>query len=606
LVGRNDPCTCGSGKKYKKCCGKSNVVELSSVIDGELDVILNGFIENGLGPREYGELDVRIVKWHSELRDLFEPELIDVLAADSYYYLDRNELWTSYLKKQISKQRRSQVIDVLTAWQQPFLLFGPITQELENELIVKDDLRDISYSIPGKITDSHIGDWMLGFVLPDTRHGEFGLAGTDGIIFIPHDSTGLINRILDIIKSPNMDVLDIYRLFGQMEHVFDFSPFQQQVVDLTKAYLEEHKYEEQIVLPMLSAFLVKNEVKAKKPSAVAAGMIQVAHDFQLIGSSYSTLKEIGAYFNVSSATVSKYREQVGDFMMTTIAQANREDSEQQAFPILSTDMGTDPRGTERFMWEMVMRSKQQSFDTIETLNAHMKEKMNEEYEPVNKEEQAQLLCYKAYEAETEELRVQLTNEAAAIHPDLADVQLLLAEQSTQKVEQENHYLKAILAALKVADLSIEQAWQNVLNRPYLRALFSYGAWLMTEKRYKESVEHLQHILEVNPQDHQGVRWLMAAAYAHLELHEEADSVLNEMDSEDHQAIFYYMNMAIDRNEGDLAITSVDLAHGENLNKHVNAMLAEGKDPGLFPRTLLLQSGSKDEAKLIYWLISGLI
>ncbi|MHC4292236.1 MAG: SEC-C metal-binding domain-containing protein [Planctomycetota bacterium] len=22
-VGRNDPCPCGSGKKYKKCCGKN-------------------------------------------------------------------------------------------------------------------------------------------------------------------------------------------------------------------------------------------------------------------------------------------------------------------------------------------------------------------------------------------------------------------------------------------------------------------------------------------------------------------------------------------------------------------------------------------------------
>jgi preprotein translocase subunit SecA len=21
-IGRNDPCSCGSGKKYKKCCGK--------------------------------------------------------------------------------------------------------------------------------------------------------------------------------------------------------------------------------------------------------------------------------------------------------------------------------------------------------------------------------------------------------------------------------------------------------------------------------------------------------------------------------------------------------------------------------------------------------
>ncbi|OVE81226.1 preprotein translocase subunit SecA [bacterium K02(2017)] len=23
-IGRNDPCDCGSGKKYKKCCGKSS------------------------------------------------------------------------------------------------------------------------------------------------------------------------------------------------------------------------------------------------------------------------------------------------------------------------------------------------------------------------------------------------------------------------------------------------------------------------------------------------------------------------------------------------------------------------------------------------------
>ena len=25
-VGRNDPCPCGSGKKYKKCCGRNNNV----------------------------------------------------------------------------------------------------------------------------------------------------------------------------------------------------------------------------------------------------------------------------------------------------------------------------------------------------------------------------------------------------------------------------------------------------------------------------------------------------------------------------------------------------------------------------------------------------
>ncbi len=217
-----------------------------------------------------------------------------------------------------------------------------------------------------------------------------------------------------------------------------------------------------------------------------------------------------------------------------------------------------------------------------------------------------MLCYKAYEADTEELRVQLTNEAVAIHLDNADVQLLLAEQSTNKVEQENHYLKAIIASLKVAELSIEQAWQNVLNRPYLRALFSYGAWLMTEKRHKEAVEHFHHTIEVNPDDHQGVRWLLAAAYVDLGLSVEAERVLNQMDSDNHQAIFYYLEMAIDRSELDLAINSADWGNGENLNKHVNVMLAEGKHPGTFPRTLNLQPVNRDEAKLIYWLISVLI
>ena len=99
MVGRNDPCTCGSGKKYKKCCGKANVVDISTVIDEELDRILNGFVNEGLGPREYGEIESRLRKWNSELRDVFEPELIDALATETYFYMDRVDVWQSYLKK---------------------------------------------------------------------------------------------------------------------------------------------------------------------------------------------------------------------------------------------------------------------------------------------------------------------------------------------------------------------------------------------------------------------------------------------------------------------------------------------------------------------------
>ncbi|MFC7062443.1 SEC-C metal-binding domain-containing protein [Halobacillus seohaensis] len=37
-VGRNDPCPCGSGKKYKKCCGNSKVIEFpTQIVNNELD-----------------------------------------------------------------------------------------------------------------------------------------------------------------------------------------------------------------------------------------------------------------------------------------------------------------------------------------------------------------------------------------------------------------------------------------------------------------------------------------------------------------------------------------------------------------------------------------
>lgn len=35
-IGRNDLCPCGSGKKYKNCCGKSNVITMESLIEKEL------------------------------------------------------------------------------------------------------------------------------------------------------------------------------------------------------------------------------------------------------------------------------------------------------------------------------------------------------------------------------------------------------------------------------------------------------------------------------------------------------------------------------------------------------------------------------------------
>ncbi len=606
VVGRNDPCTCGSGKKYKKCCGKTNVVGITAVIDEELGRILFGFFDEGFAPREYNELDVRSRKWNSEIRDILEPELIEEVSMGTYIYLERVDLWRNYLKKQMTKQRRQQVLDVLTAWQYPFLLLGEVMEIKDDQFIIRNEINDKVYVIPRGQTKSQTGDRLFGIVMPDPRFGENGIFGTSTVLFIPGKQEKLIQQLREELMTSNMDYLSIYRLLGSLNHAFIFTPFQQEVIDLTEGYLKRYGFEEHIVIPLLSGFLLKNEVNAKKPSAVAAGVIQLSYDANLIGPPSSTQKEVASYFNVSSATLAKYRDQAGDFMLETIQSSNEEVPTRVEGPTLLTDMGTDPRGTEKFMWEMLMRTKQQPFEDIESLNAFMRGQMNEDYKPVNDSVQAQLLCYQAFQADTEELRIQFTNEAASIHPDLADVHLLLAEQSTSPLESEYHLLKALQSARTDLDSKHDQAWNYVLNRPYLRALFSYGAWLLTEKRYEEAVDQFNEIIRLNPNDHQGARWLLMAAYMRLGLNEEAYQVLDELNPDEDHAVAHYLETLIEKEDLSQDVYKSRLERGRRLNEHVEPMLAAGENPGTFPRSLIIEPGGKDEARLIYWLVYGMM
>ena len=43
LVKRNDPCPCGSGKKYKKCCEHKTAVKVEDMFFEELDRTLQLF-----------------------------------------------------------------------------------------------------------------------------------------------------------------------------------------------------------------------------------------------------------------------------------------------------------------------------------------------------------------------------------------------------------------------------------------------------------------------------------------------------------------------------------------------------------------------------------
>ena len=82
-IGRNQPCPCGSGKKYKKCClGKSDKPVIKK--RDELDVLM----EKGWSLIQKNETakgcDIWLEFWN-KLKTRFRPEFVDVKEADSIF-----------------------------------------------------------------------------------------------------------------------------------------------------------------------------------------------------------------------------------------------------------------------------------------------------------------------------------------------------------------------------------------------------------------------------------------------------------------------------------------------------------------------------------------
>ena len=65
-IGRNDPCPCGSGKKYKKCCLSKSKIEFlaEAVFDSQKTIKRDGQIKQCLHPNK-DECTDKIVKAHA-------------------------------------------------------------------------------------------------------------------------------------------------------------------------------------------------------------------------------------------------------------------------------------------------------------------------------------------------------------------------------------------------------------------------------------------------------------------------------------------------------------------------------------------------------------
>jgi tetratricopeptide (TPR) repeat protein len=217
-------------------------------------------------------------------------------------------------------------------------------------------------------------------------------------------------------------------------------------------------------------------------------------------------------------------------------------------------------------------------------------------------DRAQDLVYDAWQAKTARQRTALARKALAITPLCADAYVLLAEHSAPGSEQNLEFYRLGLQAGERAlgeaafKEDIGHFWGLIETRPYMRARFGLARELWTRGAHDEAVAHYRELLRLNPNDNQGVRYILAACYSELGFDADLATLLTDYEEDDSAAWLYTKTLVTFRRENDTALSRRQLLEAVESNSHVPAFLL-GKRRLPNARPFYMTMGGEDEAVL---------
>jgi tetratricopeptide (TPR) repeat protein len=212
----------------------------------------------------------------------------------------------------------------------------------------------------------------------------------------------------------------------------------------------------------------------------------------------------------------------------------------------------------------------------------------------------------AHEEDDPDTRTRLAREALRIWPDCADAYNLLAEHARSNDDALALYEQALAAAersLGREAFTEHQGhfWSVLETRPYMRARFGLARTLAAMNRCEEAAEHYRELLRLNPNDPQGVRWLLADTLLELERHDELRQLLDQYD-EPSPNMAYPRALLAFRVEGDSAQARKALKQAVRSNQHVPEYLVGNR---MLPGDIPPYVAPGSEAEAISYVVSAL-
>lgn len=221
-----------------------------------------------------------------------------------------------------------------------------------------------------------------------------------------------------------------------------------------------------------------------------------------------------------------------------------------------------------------------------------------------KADEAQELVYEAWEAPDDETAYDLLTQALELDPTNVDAWMGLLDYAPLGPEERIESLRRLVSVAE--DNLGEQAfredkghfWGLLETRPYMRARGHLAMSLMEAGRLEESIIEHEAILELNPNDNQGMRYGLLSLYLSLKRLDGAARLFEQYNERDFSAVFawgYVLERYLSR-DTTAAISALKAARKQNPHAAAYA-LGHRKLPKRMPASYSM--GSKEEA-VIAW------
>lgn|GEM_PF-2974571 len=207
-IGRNDPCPCGSGKKYKKCCGK-NIASIDLILETELEQVQRNLMRWTMAEHKQ-EIDAYLAPYYDRLALNHQTKkMYQYFAATWYVNAVLREDGSTLLQHYINVHQASlseRIIDHLNKWQQAvpsvFHVIGWDGVYVFTEDLFSGEVKRVKAAAEGQIQREQ--GIAIGTILPSG--GSYIFLAT--FFHIPEKSgeTGMIeSEVRDLYKGSGAD-----------------------------------------------------------------------------------------------------------------------------------------------------------------------------------------------------------------------------------------------------------------------------------------------------------------------------------------------------------------------------------------------------------------